>query len=51
MYLIAFLDKSMHTEKDAEVCLNLPVLATVPLLDVEPAVANSGLLTGALKTS
>jgi polysaccharide chain length determinant protein (PEP-CTERM system associated) len=51
MYLIAFLDKSMHTEKDAEICLNLPVLSTVPLLEVEPAVANSGLLTGALKAS
>jgi polysaccharide chain length determinant protein (PEP-CTERM system associated) len=33
MYLIALLDKSMHTEKDVEVCLNLPVLTTVPLLD------------------
>jgi polysaccharide chain length determinant protein (PEP-CTERM system associated) len=34
MYLIALLDKSMHTERDAELCLNLPVLTTVPLLDV-----------------
>jgi polysaccharide chain length determinant protein (PEP-CTERM system associated) len=33
MYLIAFLDKSMHTERDVEVCLNMPVLTTVPLLD------------------
>jgi len=34
MYLIALLDKSMHTERDVEVCLNMPVLTTVPLLDV-----------------
>lgn len=44
MYLIALLDKSMHTERDVEVCLNMPVLTTVPLLDVKQALGKSGLL-------
>jgi polysaccharide chain length determinant protein (PEP-CTERM system associated) len=35
LYWIAIGDKSMHTEKDVEVCLKLPVLALVPML--EPA--------------
>jgi polysaccharide chain length determinant protein (PEP-CTERM system associated) len=30
LYLIAALDSSMHTERDVETCLNLPVLALVP---------------------
>ena len=33
LYLIALLDKSMHTQRDAEVCLNLPVLAMIPVLE------------------
>jgi polysaccharide chain length determinant protein (PEP-CTERM system associated) len=33
LYLIALLDKSMHTERDAELCLNLPVLAMIPVLE------------------
>jgi polysaccharide chain length determinant protein (PEP-CTERM system associated) len=45
MYLIALLDKSMHTERDVEVCLNLPVLTTVPLLDV-PQTGNRVALLG-----
>jgi polysaccharide chain length determinant protein (PEP-CTERM system associated) len=45
MYLIALLDKSMHTERDVEVCLNLPVLTAVPLLD-HPTSAPTGLLKG-----
>ena len=45
MYLIALLDKSMHTERDVEVCLNLPVLATVPLLDVPTSGPQSGFLS------
>jgi capsular polysaccharide biosynthesis protein len=46
MYLIALLDKSMHTERDVEVCLNLPVLTTVPLLDDPTSTRNTGLLRG-----
>ena len=34
MYLIALTDKSMHTERDVELCLKLPVLAMVPMLEV-----------------
>jgi polysaccharide chain length determinant protein (PEP-CTERM system associated) len=30
LYLIAALDSSMHTERDVEVCMKLPVLAMVP---------------------
>ncbi len=33
LYLLAALDKSMHTEYDVEVCLKLPVLVAVPTLD------------------
>jgi uncharacterized protein involved in exopolysaccharide biosynthesis len=44
MYLIALLDKSMHTDRDVEVCLNLPVLTTVPFLDVPTSPAKTGLL-------
>jgi polysaccharide chain length determinant protein (PEP-CTERM system associated) len=46
MYLIALLDKSMHTERDVEVCLNLSVLTTVPVLDVPTGGPKSGLLGG-----
>ena len=35
LYLLAALDSSMHTERDVELCLKLPVLAMVP--SVEPA--------------
>jgi len=51
MYLIAFLDKSMHTEKDAEMSLNLPVLTTVPLLDVQPFDMKAEVLGGSLNAS
>src|SRR6202012_2501280 len=44
MYLIALLDKSMHSERDVEVCLNLPVLTTVPVLDVPSNGSRGGLL-------
>jgi polysaccharide biosynthesis transport protein len=33
LYLLAASDKAMHTEHDVEVCLRLPVLASVPTLD------------------
>jgi polysaccharide chain length determinant protein (PEP-CTERM system associated) len=46
MYLIAFLDKSMHTERDVELCLNMAVLTTVPLLDVPSSGRKAGLLGG-----
>lgn len=34
LYLIAIGDKAMHTERDVEVALKLPVIALVPLLEV-----------------
>jgi polysaccharide chain length determinant protein (PEP-CTERM system associated) len=34
MYLIALTDKSMHSERDVEICLNLPVLAVIPSLKI-----------------
>lgn len=34
VYLIAIGDKSMHTERDIEVALKLPVLALLPVLEV-----------------
>jgi uncharacterized protein involved in exopolysaccharide biosynthesis len=34
LYLFALGDKSMHTERDIEACLKLPVLTTVPSLDL-----------------
>jgi polysaccharide chain length determinant protein (PEP-CTERM system associated) len=46
MYLIALLDKSMHTERDVEVCLNIPVLTTVPLLDVPAGGGETRLVGG-----
>jgi polysaccharide chain length determinant protein (PEP-CTERM system associated) len=46
MYLIALLDKSMHTERDVEVCLNMPVLTTVPRLDDPLSGRKAGLLGG-----
>jgi polysaccharide chain length determinant protein (PEP-CTERM system associated) len=34
MYIIALTDKSMHSERDVELCLKLPVLAMVPKLEL-----------------
>ena len=34
LYVIAASDKSMHTERDVELCLKLPVLTTVPNLEM-----------------
>ena len=52
LYLIALLDKSMHTERDAEVCLNLPVLAMIPVLEAPGNLGKQGLLgEGALHGS
>jgi protein tyrosine kinase modulator len=34
LYLIALIDKSMHTERDVELFLKLPVLAMVPMLEL-----------------
>lgn len=33
LYLLAALDTSMHSERDVEACLKLPVLALVPTMD------------------
>jgi polysaccharide chain length determinant protein (PEP-CTERM system associated) len=35
LYLLAALDSSMHTERDVELCMKVPVLAMVP--NIEPA--------------
>ena len=43
MYLIAFMDKSLHTERDVELFLKLPVLAMVPMLATTRS-AKSGIL-------
>jgi polysaccharide chain length determinant protein (PEP-CTERM system associated) len=40
LYLLAAMDSSMHTERDVEVCLKLPVLAMVPT--VAPAGRHPG---------
>jgi protein tyrosine kinase modulator len=42
LYLIAFSDKSLHTETDVERCLKLPVLSAIPVIDLEPHKARSG---------
>jgi polysaccharide chain length determinant protein (PEP-CTERM system associated) len=34
LYLLALMDKSMYTERDVEISLKLPVLASVPSFDV-----------------
>jgi len=34
LYLLALSDKALYTERDVELCLKLPVLATVPSFDV-----------------
>jgi polysaccharide chain length determinant protein (PEP-CTERM system associated) len=36
LYLIAFNDKSLHTQTDVEKCLKLPVLALIPALEWGP---------------
>jgi len=33
LYLVAAIDSSMHSERDVEACLKLPVLAMVPTMD------------------
>ena len=35
LYLLALSDKALYTERDVEVCLKLPVLASVPSFDVQ----------------
>ena len=35
IYLLAFRDKSIHTEREVELCLKLPVLVTIPTLDLQ----------------
>jgi polysaccharide chain length determinant protein (PEP-CTERM system associated) len=37
LYLLAMSDKAMYSERDVEVCLKLPVLASVPTFDVRAA--------------
>ena len=34
LFLLAIMDKTIHTERDAEICLKLPVLTVVPTLAV-----------------
>jgi polysaccharide chain length determinant protein (PEP-CTERM system associated) len=42
LYLLAALDSSMHSERDVELCLKLPVLALVPTMDPSAAARNNG---------
>lgn len=42
LYLLAALDSSMHSERDVEVCLKLPVLALVPTMDPSTAARSNG---------
>jgi succinoglycan biosynthesis transport protein ExoP len=42
LYLLAALDSSMHSERDVEVCLKLPVLALVPTMDPTRATRSNG---------
>jgi polysaccharide chain length determinant protein (PEP-CTERM system associated) len=42
LYLLAAMDSAMHTERDVEVCLKLPVLALVPSIDPMSAVQANG---------
>jgi polysaccharide chain length determinant protein (PEP-CTERM system associated) len=42
LYLLAALDASMHTERDVEVCMQLPVLAMVPNITPEGRVQTTG---------
>jgi polysaccharide chain length determinant protein (PEP-CTERM system associated) len=42
LYLLAALDSSMHSERDVEVCLKLPVLALVPTMDPTRAARSDG---------
>jgi capsular polysaccharide biosynthesis protein len=46
MYLIALTDKSMHTERDVELAMKLPVLAVVPKLELAGAVSDRGFRVG-----
>jgi len=34
MYLLAFNDKTLYTERDVEICLKVPVLTLIPTLDL-----------------
>jgi len=42
LYLLAALDSSMHSERDVEVCLKLPVLALVPTMDPSGPARSNG---------
>jgi uncharacterized protein involved in exopolysaccharide biosynthesis len=42
LYLLAALDGSMHTERDVEVCLKLPVLAMIPSVSPDGSGAAGG---------
>jgi capsular polysaccharide biosynthesis protein len=43
--LIAFTDRSMYTERDVELCLQLPVLGLIPNLDGDKTTGKSTPLT------
>jgi len=46
LYMIALTDKSMHTERDVELFLKLPVLAMVPMLELASSGKSDTLLAG-----
>ena len=42
LYLLMLTDQTFHTERDVEICLKLPVLTSIPLLEIpEPGNATS----------
>jgi polysaccharide chain length determinant protein (PEP-CTERM system associated) len=41
LYLIAYMDKSLHTERDVEKCLKLPVLTLIPTVELAEADTDS----------
>jgi polysaccharide chain length determinant protein (PEP-CTERM system associated) len=42
LYLLAFLDSSIHTERDVELCMKLPVLAMVPTVPPAGRMSTNG---------
>jgi polysaccharide chain length determinant protein (PEP-CTERM system associated) len=44
LYLLAFSDKSLYTETDVERCLKLPVLSTIPIIDLQPEISQKSFI-------
>ena len=46
LYLLMLMDQTFHTERDVEICLKLPVLTTIPLLEIPEPVSVKPILAG-----